>query len=147
MTNIQVGDDQNAPQGESTYMMRLKFLSRTVNKISTNESSSISEHSLVLLDEFGNCTDPEEAICIAQAMLETILNINPSKTISTTHSSQLKELSLSDDIFTAVSVLLQGGNSNKYKVQTYESQQLVIWKRMEKREDVPVQLFRHVEPI
>jgi DNA mismatch repair protein MutS2 len=117
---VKIGDDQNVLQGESTYMAQLNTLSRIVNKISTSESNSISDYSLILLDELGDGTDPEEAGCIAQAILEKILDSNLSRTISTTHSSRLKTLSLSDERFTAASVLLQGGNSNKYKVPTYK---------------------------
>lgn len=59
---------------------------------------------------------PEEAACIALTILEKILDSSISKVISTTHSSYLKVLSVSDDKFTVASVLIQEGHSTKYNL-------------------------------
>ncbi len=110
---VQLGDNQNILEGESTYMAKLNALSRIVEKVSSTEGDQkflIPGYSLILLDELGDGTDPEAGGCIAQAILEKILESHHSITIATTHSSRLKALSITDKRFSAASVLLQGGN-------------------------------------
>jgi len=64
-------------------------------------------------------TYPEAGGCIAQAILERILQSESSRTVSTTHPSVLKALSLADERFSAASVLLHAGDSNMYKRPTF----------------------------
>jgi len=116
---VKIGDDQNVMHGESTYMAQLHVLSKIVEKVSLPLPSSTNtvDYSLILLDELGDGTDPEAGGCIAQAVLEKLVENNFSRTVSTTHSPRLKALSLSDDRFTAASVLLGRKNSTKSRYE------------------------------
>ncbi len=120
---VKIGDDQNVMHGESTYVAQLNVLSKIVQKVSSPKSSNgnaTTDYSLVLLDELGDGTDPEAGGCIAQAILEKLVENDRSRTVTTTHSNQLKALSLSDDRFTAASVFLGGGNSTMSKPPSYK---------------------------
>ena len=115
---VEVGDHQSLEQGESTYMAQLNSLSKVLQKI--EESSKLSS-SLILLDELGSGTDPTQAACIAQAFLEKILENRRTRTIVTTHSTQLKALSLEDNRFESASVLLQvGSDDTQYRLPSYK---------------------------
>lgn len=115
---VEVGDHQSLEQGESTYMAQLNSLSKVLQKI--EESSKLSS-SLILLDELGSGTDPTQAACIAQAFLEKILENRRTRTIVTTHSAQLKALSLEDNRFESASVLLQvGSDDTQYRLPSYK---------------------------
>lgn len=119
---VQLGDNQNILEGESTYMAKLNALSRIVEKVAITEGDQnylIQGYSLILLDELGDGTDPEAGGCIAQAILEKIMESHYSITIATTHSSRLKALSINDKRFSAASVLLQGGITIDSKLPTY----------------------------
>lgn len=56
------------------------------------------ENALVLMDELGSGTDPNQGVAIAQALLEAILDTGARSAI-TTHYMQLKQLAASDDRF------------------------------------------------
>lgn len=77
-----VGDEQSIEQSLSTFSSHMKNLI----KITEN----IDENSLVLIDEIGAGTDPDEGSALARAMIEKLVAAN-SKGIITTHYSALKE--------------------------------------------------------
>ena len=77
-----VGDEQSIEQNLSTFSSHMK----NIIKITEN----IDENSLVLIDEIGAGTDPDEGGAIARAVIEELINRN-SKGIITTHYSVLKE--------------------------------------------------------
>jgi len=85
--HVLIGDDQSVLEHLSTfsaYLMRLKrVLARATNR------------SLVLLDELGSGTDPEEGAALAAAVLEHLLNIG-SLLVVTTHLSSLKSFAVND---------------------------------------------------
>jgi dsDNA-specific endonuclease/ATPase MutS2 len=119
---VQLGDNQSILEGESTYMAKLNALSRIVEKVTSTEGDENYQslgYSLILLDELGDGTDPEAGGCIAQAILEKIMESPCSITIATTHSSRIKALSITDKRFVAASVLLQGGNTSNTNLPTY----------------------------
>ena len=61
----------------------------------------------MLLDELGGGTDPIAGAALAQSILEKILSSDPScKIVATTHSPELKSLSLTDARFQCACVLL-----------------------------------------
>ncbi|MDY3723902.1 MAG: endonuclease MutS2 [Candidatus Borkfalkiaceae bacterium] len=77
-----VGDEQSIEQSLSTFSSHMKNLI----KITEN----IDENSIVLIDEIGAGTDPDEGSALARAVIEKLVAAN-SKGIITTHYSALKE--------------------------------------------------------
>lgn len=80
-----IGDEQSIEQSLSTFSGHITNISKIVK--------SLSNKTLVLLDEIGAGTEPNEGAAIALAVTEYILKSN-AKAIITTHYSQLKEYSL-----------------------------------------------------
>jgi len=84
---VLIGDEQNVLEHLSTfsaYLVRLKaILGRATAK------------SLVLLDELGSGTDPEEGAALAAAVIEHLLRAG-SLVIVTTHLSALKSFAVND---------------------------------------------------
>lgn len=86
--HVLIGDDQSVSEHLSTfsaYLMRLKRI-----------LASATERSLVLLDELGSGTDPEEGAAIASSVIEHLLGMN-ALLIVTTHLSALKSFAVSDE--------------------------------------------------
>src|SRR5687767_10493772 len=85
--HVLIGDDQSVLEHLSTfsaYLVRLKsILARATSK------------SLVLLDELGSGTDPEEGAALAAAVIEHLLSIG-ALVIVTTHLSALKSFAVND---------------------------------------------------
>ncbi len=77
-----IGDEQSIEQSLSTFSSHMK------NIIAITRQAD--EKSLVLIDEIGAGTDPDEGGALAQAVIEKLLETN-SKGIITTHYSRLKE--------------------------------------------------------
>lgn len=82
-----IGDEQSIEQSLSTFSSHMKNVIDVTNRVNSR--------SLVLIDEIGAGTDPEEGSAIARAVLELLLNAN-SYGIITTHYSALKEYAFSD---------------------------------------------------
>lgn len=80
-----IGDEQSIEQSLSTFSSHIKNISYI--------TESINEKSLVLLDEVGAGTDPNEGAALALAIAEFILN-SGAKSVLTTHYGRLKEFSL-----------------------------------------------------
>ncbi|MDD3832163.1 MAG: endonuclease MutS2 [Clostridia bacterium] len=80
-----IGDEQSIEQNLSTFsshILNIKSITEQLNK-----------QTLVLLDELGAGTEPNEGAAIALAITEYILN-SGAKAVLTTHYGQLKEYSL-----------------------------------------------------
>ena len=78
-----VGDEQSIEASLSTFSAHLKNLSEIL-RLATGDS-------LVLIDELGSGTDPQEGAALGWAILET-LTARGSTTLASTHLGQLKEL-------------------------------------------------------
>lgn len=78
---VDIGDEQSIAQSLSTYS---SHMSRIID-ITRN----VTDRSLVLIDEIGSGTDPQEGSCLAEAIIEDLLEKN-CKILASTHYGQLK---------------------------------------------------------
>jgi DNA mismatch repair protein MutS2 len=78
---IDLGDDQSVEQDLSTFSSRLTWMRDTLNKA--------KQGSLVLIDEAGTGTDPEEGAALYQAFMETMID-RGVLVLATTHHGHLK---------------------------------------------------------
>ncbi len=83
-----IGDSQSIAQSLSTFSAHIKNLSR----ITDNMSGS----SLVLLDEVGDGTDPDEGAALAVAIIKKLLSSKVTAVV-TTHFNSVKEFALGCD--------------------------------------------------
>ncbi len=82
-----IGDDQSIEQSLSTFSSHIKSI--------VNITENANEKSLVLIDEIGAGTDPDEGSALAQAVISYLLDKNTFGII-TTHYSKLKEYAYID---------------------------------------------------
>ncbi len=88
-----IGDEQSIENSLSTFSSHIKNVKYIID--------NANDKSLVLIDEIGAGTDPEEGSCLAQSFLEKLISLN-SFGVITTHYSSLKEYAyVSDDIVNA----------------------------------------------
>ena len=125
---IEMGDQQNIVEGESTFMARLNCLSSVIQRVLPPISlgkaiePQIPTSSLVLLDELGGGTDPAAGGAIAQAILEKLLEAGNCRIVATTHSPRLKALSYSNEDYECATVLLKRRDQSDLKLPTYQLQ-------------------------
>lgn len=78
---VDIGDDQSIERSLSTFSSRIERMKIILD--------SVNRRSLVLVDEIGDGTDPEEGAALAEAMLRRLMLL-AGRTIITTHLSALK---------------------------------------------------------
>jgi DNA mismatch repair protein MutS2 len=87
---VDIGDDQDLRAGLSTFSARMRNAARIL--------ASAGAHTLVILDEIGEGTEPGEGAALAQALLEALVE-RGAQVIATTHFNRLKELAGGDPRF------------------------------------------------
>jgi len=87
---VDVGDEQSIENALSSFSAHLQHLQAILELA--------GERSLILLDEIGGGTDPEEGVALARAILED-LSRRRCRSFVTTHYGQLKALVEEDDAF------------------------------------------------
>lgn len=78
---VDIGDDQSIERSLSTFSSRIERMKKILE--------SVNRKSLVLVDEIGDGTDPEEGAALAEALLGRLMRL-AGRTIITTHLSALK---------------------------------------------------------
>lgn len=104
-----IGDEQSLEQSLSTFSSHMKNIVAIVDHA--------KQSTLVLLDEIGVGTDPQEGAALAQAILER-LNGSGAITVSTTHYGELKALGYTKNGFVNGSLAFDdAGIIPTYKLQ------------------------------
>jgi len=93
-----IGDDQSLQENLSTFSGHILRIKKFFDALSIKEGLSI-----VLLDEIGSGTDPEEGTALAISILEEFAN-KSDLTLATTHYGEIKALKYKDSRFENVSV-------------------------------------------
>ena len=91
-----ISKEQSLEQGFSTFSAHIKNIADILDNIDSD--------SLVLFDELGSGTDPNEGACLARAILNYIKE-KQSIAVITTHLGELKSLKYEDSYFENATVL------------------------------------------
>ena len=91
-----ISTEQSLEQGFSTFSAHIKNISDILE--------TVNENDLILLDELGSGTDPQEGASLSRAILEFLKEKNVQGII-TTHLGELKTLKYEDNYFENATVL------------------------------------------
>lgn len=117
---VDLGDEQSIEQSLSTFSSHMKRL--------VGITKHVTAKSLVLLDEIGSGTDPQEGQSLAQAILAYLYQ-KQALTVASTHYSGLKQFAKEEDYIVVAAVefdqenmrptyrLLSGNVGNSYAIE------------------------------
>jgi len=95
-----IGDSQSVDGDLSTFSGHMLVCREVLN--------NASKDALVLMDELGSGTDPNQGVAIARALLEALLD-RGCRVAITTHYLELKQLAMTDDRFAVAGMQFVGG--------------------------------------
>jgi DNA mismatch repair protein MutS2 len=98
-----IGDEQSLQQNLSTFSGHVRRIARILDALPSEVRASPQGADLVLLDEVGAGTDPQEGSALAAALLRHLAD-RVRLTVATTHFGELKALKYADDRFENASV-------------------------------------------
>ena len=98
-----IGDEQSLQQNLSTFSGHIRRIARILDALPNEVRASPQGADLVLLDEVGAGTDPQEGSALAAALLRHLAD-RARLTVATTHFGELKALKYADDRFENASV-------------------------------------------
>ncbi|WP_326909098.1 endonuclease MutS2 [Sedimentibacter sp. MB31-C6] len=108
-----IGDDQSIENALSTFSSHVKNLAEIINK--TNKST------LLLFDEIGSGTEPNEGAALAISMLEEVYH-KGAITVATTHYGEIKNYTLNHTDFENAAMLFDNETLEPlYKLQIGKS--------------------------
>lgn len=126
-----IGDDQSIENALSTFSSHIKNIAEIINE--TNKST------LLLFDEIGSGTEPNEGAALAISILEEVYH-RGAITIATTHYGEIKNFSLNHNDFENAAMLFNNETLEPlYKLsigQSGKSNALWISKKMGINKDV-----------
>ncbi|MBP1925320.1 dsDNA-specific endonuclease/ATPase MutS2 [Sedimentibacter acidaminivorans] len=126
-----IGDDQSIENALSTFSSHIKNIAEIINE--TNKST------LLLFDEIGSGTEPNEGAALAISILEEVYH-RGAITIATTHYGEIKNFSLNHNDFENAAMLFNSETLEPlYKLsigQSGKSNALWISKKMGINKDV-----------
>lgn len=128
---VDIGDNQSMENALSTFSSHMKNISEIMREANRN--------TLLLFDEIGSGTEPNEGAALAIAILEEFYTMG-CMTVATTHYGEIKEFSeRHSDFMNAAMEFNQETLEPKYKLiigQSGDSNALWIAKRMNLKEQV-----------
>ncbi|WP_346235836.1 endonuclease MutS2 [Lysinibacillus telephonicus] len=128
---VDIGDNQSIENALSTFSSHMKNISEIVNNANNN--------TLLLFDEIGSGTEPNEGAALAIAILEEFYHMG-CITIATTHYGEIKRYSeMHDDFMNAAMLFNSAELKPMYKLligKSGDSNALWISSRMNIRENV-----------
>lgn len=98
-----IGDEQSLQQNLSTFSGHIRRIARILEALPSEVRPTPQGADLVLLDEVGAGTDPQEGSALAAALLRHLAD-RARLTVATTHFGELKALKYADDRFENASV-------------------------------------------
>ncbi len=102
-----IGDLQSVNGDLSTFSGHMLVCREVLNNAGSD--------ALVLMDELGSGTDPNQGVAIARALLEALLD-RGCRVAITTHYLELKQLASTDDRFAVAGMQFGVGNQPTYKL-------------------------------
>lgn len=122
---VDIGDQQNLENALSTFSGHMKNIAEILRQA--------KRHSLVLLDEIGSGTEPNEGAALAIAIMETLYQ-SGALIVATTHYGEIKRFAETHEDFVPAAMAFDRENlTPKYRLQvgkTGDSQALWIAKKM-----------------
>lgn len=137
---IDIGDQQSLENSLSTFSGHMQNLSDIIKQV--------KRHTLVLLDEIGSGTDPNEGAALAIALMEEMYK-KGSLVIATTHFGEIKEFAVKHEDFTTAGMAFDAETlTPKYRLllgETGESHAFWIADKMKINERVLVKAAEYLE--
>ncbi len=137
---VDIGDQQNMENALSTFSGHMHNIAQILNKVKRN--------TLILLDEIGSGTEPNEGAALAVAIMESMYE-KGGLVVATTHYGEIKRFAeIHEDFVPAAMAFDRETLTPKYKLQVGEigdSQALWIAKKMHMSKELIQQAQKYID--